>query len=862
MDLTQSKLTKTEWDSIETPVDENEKHILSLIIQGSENVNIKVNTHVSLLSFMKLSYTPTMESHIYKVYFQDLFSKLSTKYNVTFPVITLDKNSITLKKADEIRFKSVDSNNIKEHKHKIYDFVLYDHIEKILKYKHGEKKSEKKWKLHYFTLYKLLANNVNHINKQLIGHIQYILETYKSEINVNYCIYNSPQIIEKNKELLKYKDISLYSHQKDIFSLFQRSVHSRKSHLILYTAPTGTGKTLTPIGLSKFKKVIFVCAARHVGLALAKASISVNKKIAFAFGCTDAGDVRLHYFAAKDFSVNYKTGGIFKVDNSVGDKVEIMICDVKSYLPAMHYMLAFNEADSLVTYWDEPTISMDYTTHDLHEIVSNNWKENLIPNFVLSSATLPKMDEIFDVISFFKNKFTNVEVSNIESCECSKSISLVDSDGYIVMPHYISDDYQSIKEVVQQIKQNKTILRYLDLQECVNFIEFVEKNNFIQRSASVERYFNSLDDITMSSIKIHYLTCLDSVLNGTWGSIFLHFKLNKTRRISYNDYVDEHGMSLRKVNSIGPGCIVEESKTELKRQASLSPNVGQSQSNQCSVYVTTKDAYSLTDGPTIYLTNSIHKISSFCIAQASIPSTILKELYDKIGFNNKIQEKIQALEERIEEEVEKLSKNDKNDDMNNKKKSTSEEKIYKNANIHKLQEIICELRSETKNATLDDIYIPNSKKHIKKWYPVVDYNENSFTSMIDDSVVQEIMLLPINNAWKILLIMGIGVFTSHDNIAYREIIKKLTDEQKLYLIIADSDYIYGTNYQFCHGILGKDLELSQEKLIQALGRIGRNNIQQSYTIRFRNPSHHHLLFKLIPSNEKIEVTNMNKLFSH
>jgi hypothetical protein len=37
--------------------------------------------------------------------------------------------------------------------------------------------------------------------------------------------------------------------------------------------------------------------------------------------------------------------------------------------------------------------------------------------------------------------------------------------------------------------------------------------------------------------------------------------------------------------------------------------------------------------------------------------------------------------------------------------------------------------------------------------------------------------------------------------------KKLADEQKLYMIIASSDYIYGTNYQFCHGFLSKDLNL-------------------------------------------------------
>jgi hypothetical protein len=81
------------------------------------------------------------------------------------------------------------------------------------------------------------------------------------------------------------------------------------------------------------------------------------------------------------------------------------------------------------------------------------------------------------------------------------------------------------------------------------------------------------------------------------------------------------------------------------------------------------------------------------------------------------------------------------------------------------------------------------------------------------------------------------------------------------LIIADSDYIYGTNYQFCHGYLSKDLDLTQEKIIQALGRIGRNNIQQEYSARFRDDEQIKTLFTRFPSDSKPEVINMNKLFN-
>ena len=112
---------------------------------------------------------------------------------------------------------------------------------------------------------------------------------------------------------------------------------------------------------------------------------------------------------------------------------------------------------------------------------------------------------------------------------------------------------------------------------------------------------------------------------------------------------------------------------------------------------------------------------------------------------------------------------------------------------------------------------------------------NEFSCEITDSVVEEIMLLNIAKPWKILLLMGIGVFDKNPNIKYMEIMKKLAENQKLYLIIASSDYIYGTNYQFCHGYISKDLShLTQEKLIQAFGRIGRKNNQLDYTIRLRD----------------------------
>ena len=71
------------------------------------------------------------------------------------------------------------------------------------------------------------------------------------------------------------------------------------------------------------------------------------------------------------------------------------------------------------------------------------------------------------------------------------------------------------------------------------------------------------------------------------------------------------------------------------------------------IYITTKDSFTLTDGPTIFLASDVKKIARFYIQQANIPSLVMKDIMDKIEFNNKINEKISGLEEEIETEIAK-----------------------------------------------------------------------------------------------------------------------------------------------------------------------------------------------------------------
>ena len=884
MMLNQNKLSKSEWNAIEVPVSEKEQSVLLLIKNGYKNVNIHHNDNTSLINFLKIDYSPEMEDYLYNTYFGKKVKSLIKKYECRTLIITAN-SAPTIKKADIIRLQKNDPE--KMNPENAFEYLLLEEVESILKYHKKEKKN--KWMFHYFTLFKLMRNSISQLNNHVISIVNWIIDKFEAELDIREVINNGVEYIEKNMILLKYEDNRLYKHQKDVFTIMKTS----GPKLVLYIAPTGTGKTLTPIGLSEEHKIIFVCAARHVGLALAKAAISINKKIAFAFGCASADDIRLHYFAAKDFIKNKRSGGIGKVDNSVGDKVEIMICDVKSYLPAMYYMLAFNPKEKIIVYWDEPTITLDYPEHELHEIIQKNWSENLIPNMILSSATLPKLHELTSTIGDFREKFDGARIHNIVSNDCKKSIPLINKYGYVVLPHYLSEDFEKILEIVQHCESNLTLLRYFDLKEIIEFIMYVERNDFIPSNTKICRKFLSLEDVTMERIKLHYLELLKKVIGGTWGMVYSTLKRNRVKRIMPNDKVDLTGKavfkSISKSISIGPGTSGNnvESKGEtigkggaIERTFSMQDIVQQPMKNNeteegnCAIYVTTKDSYTLTDGPTIFLANNVEKVAKFCIQQAAIPASVMDEIMKRIEFNNILNAKIGKLQNELEDIIEKGATKDDSHGSSSKKKGgeksdeKNEEKNSKNGKngkngkcdigANKLRTEIESLQSMIKNAELNETFIPNKQLHIKKWADGLD-NLRSFTSDIDELIVLDIMAIEdVESSWKILLLMGIGVFSSHTSIAYMEIMKKLADQQKLYLILASSDYIYGTNYQFCHGYLSKDLILTQEKIIQAFGRIGRNNIQQDYSIRLRDDEHIQKLF--YPEIDKPEVRNMNKLF--
>jgi hypothetical protein len=392
------------------------------------------------------------------------------------------------------------------------------------------------------------------------------------------------------------------------------------------------------------------------------------------------------------------------------------------------------------------------------------------------------------------------------------------------MPHFICQSYEEVVNVVRHLFEKKSLLRYLDLESILSFLRMVEKCKFVPESLFVENVFLDLAMVQTETIKLHYLEVLLNIKSGCWGSLFLQLQSERVKL--FED---------------------EEDKKE--------------DNDTWGVYLSTKDANTLTDGPTLFLSNNTDKVGKFLIQQARIPKQVLETISRNIEENNRTFSKLEMCEKTLQTTRDNGRDGVKKGDGIKKKDSQDEKETTLKGYQVKAQRDYEILKLNIRKVELAEMYTPNKPMHLELWKSKKTTITNSYCGDIEPTVLEEIMLLRnVSDDCKLLLLMGIGVFSEKVGNDYLEIVKSLVSKQKLYLVIANSDYIYGTNYQFTHAYLSKDLSLTQEKLIQCIGRVGRSNIQHCYTIRFRDNSYSRLLF-FAQEDNVLEIENINRIFS-
>jgi hypothetical protein len=410
-----------------------------------------------------------------------------------------------------------------------------------------------------------------------------------------------------------------------------------------------------------------------------------------------------------------------------------------------------------------------------------------------------------------------------------------------------------------------------------------------------QQYLGGIQDMTMYNIKQLYLCMLRDVPNDEWPRLYDICHTHRTPRILENTRTDlQRGTSFdtgsRKVNvgSVGAGAGAGAGASLMRQHSVDATSRGHGTEDTgpkgtLGMYVTTKDAYTLTDGPTLFLAHDVMQVGRFCRQHAMIPNQVMDDLRDKLQHNACVMEQIKMLENEKQLEEEKINRAQSgsgsgsgNESSKDLRKLTREPPTSMSSSTHlssgatqsrsaafqlqRMHERIANTRAMLKPISFNSRFVPNTLHHLELWAPYpISSHSRAFTSSVSDDMITEIVHMDgVDNELKLLLMMGIGVFAPNLTTHYMEIMKQLADNQQLYLIVASSDYIYGTNYQFCHGFLGKSMGLTQEKIIQSLGRIGRGHLQQDYTIRLRDDTLCDTLF--FPQAECVEAIHMNRIF--
>ena len=778
----QQKLTRSEWNSIEKPVDEKEKTILKLIKNGLTERG-KVYLFNTINDVVHLDHAEK-DYYIYFHLLKELIDPIIQTYGLVMVPIVAPKKKLNA--GDTIRLSN--------QKKKLTENIETTIIQLLLLFFKDSQK--KKCELYFYNICYLISTYT--INKYLGVIVADFIEKYKPKMDIINFFENVDRFIETNP-IFDYKPLELYDHQVQVFDIFK--TQPTDPTLLFYRAPTSSGKTQTPLGLCSHYKVIFMCASRHIGISLGKNAVNAGVKVGFALGCETADDVRLHFSAVntyKTFTRPDKSVGN-KPDHTNGLKVEMLICDIQSYEIAMLYMTSFFDINTIITVMDEPTITMDYAEHELHQHISKIWEVNVIKHIIFSSATLPNEEELLPMIEKFKCRFQGAKVHYIETIDETTNISLLDNSGNVIMPHTI---FKEPEQLAQFIEVNgKSHFKFLSVVECSIFIMYVCKNVF-KNIKMISEYFKSVDKINTQTIRNYY-----------------YYIIKKIKKDEL-DFIIQSYSSFRELKTFDVG-----------------------------IDITTKNSYTLTYGPTIFLCRDIQVWVNYFIENSGIHFSIYDQLEKSISFNNDLFDKISKKRMMLEDRTAKDQENE------NKMKDQRFDPETK-----RLISEIEALERTFKPLKLNNVDIPNTREHFMRWTNKKYEDSNAFTSNIDAEYVKRIMSLTIDNKHKILLLMGIGIFNPEEKMGdYNDIMKELAEQKYLMCIIASSDYIYGTNYQFCHAYLTEDMTeyMTQEKIIQAIGRVGRRDKNKKFTFRFKNDE---MVQKLFIKNNTVESDNMNKLF--
>jgi hypothetical protein len=303
---------------------------------------------------------------------------------------------------------------------------------------------------------------------QLISDLEYKINTLSNECGLKlYDIANRrPKLIFDTKYDITIPQLSLRPYDTQIDLMNQIKNNITNGFAILYKTLPGLGKTTMILGICKYIKksdlkikVIFCCSdiLESVRVQVLRTMYNFGIKFGVGTGTCSIDDITT-----------------YKITNSWNcpkdEDRELIVADYVST-----YNILKEKKHEYLLFFDEPTVHTDNESYSLTlEYLSKILY--YIPKYtVLSSATLPQINELENILSNYKKNYPYGQISEIVSNKTLTGCVIKDFNSNVISPHTKCNNTNDLKELIRKIKTFPLLGKFYTLPFLMNLNEFMKK---------------------------------------------------------------------------------------------------------------------------------------------------------------------------------------------------------------------------------------------------------------------------------------------------------------------------------------------------------------------------------------------------
>jgi hypothetical protein len=357
------------------------------------------------------------------------------------------------------------------------------------------------------------------LSQILIDDFNFKIDQLSSQINLKlFEIANKkPKLIFDTKYDITIPEMKLKPHdtQIELINLVKNNINN--GFLIFYKTLPGLGKTSMILSICSFikksnelpkKKVIFCCSDILESVRVQVLRVMFNFGIKFGIG-----------ISSDESKYTIKNSWNCKND----EDRELIVCD---YLST--YLILKEAKNDYLLFFDEPTILTD-VSHDSVIIKTLSKILYYLPKCtILSSATLPLLDEMKDITDRYKKNYTNSIISEITSNKILVGCTIKDFDDNIIVPHNYCNNNKQLELLIMKIKKYPLLGKFYTLPYLMNLNEFMKNYN---QNINLE----SIESFDQENILENILLLLERVANNNVID-FSSFKSIQVNDINENKY--------------------------------------------------------------------------------------------------------------------------------------------------------------------------------------------------------------------------------------------------------------------------------------------------------------------------------------